>query len=129
MPKVDYKKLAETDFNMLPWEKKRERICAYIEPKHDKIIVMVDDFSYTGSLVIPGNAQKPSTTGTIIAAAKNLTEEALLGLKVGDRVLYGLYSGAKIGFRFETWPTIRSMRPDEVIAKLKTTEDVAEVIE
>jgi co-chaperonin GroES (HSP10) len=113
-----------SDFNSLSLEEKGNIIKKYIKPKNGRLLVLRDAFSYHGRLIVPDSAKVPSTTGRVIAAADDLFESPgepsprMNGVKIGDRIIFGVYSGNEIKFRNQTWPSLRSINPDEVIAIL-----------
>jgi chaperonin GroES len=72
-----------------------------VRPLGDKVIVEVDESPETtkGGIIIPDNAKEPLTRGIIIAAGPGkVVEETFreVTVKVGERVLFGKYSGNDI---------------------------------
>ncbi len=73
-----------------------------IRPLHDRIIVerIEEEAKTAGGLIIPDTAKEKPQQGKIIAVGKGkVTEDGkVLGMdvKVGDKVLFGKYSGTDI---------------------------------
>lgn len=73
-----------------------------IRPLHDRIIVerIEEEAKTAGGLIIPDTAKEKPQQGKIIAVGKGkVTEDGkILGMdvKVGDRILFGKYSGTEI---------------------------------
>jgi chaperonin GroES len=73
-----------------------------IRPLHDRIIVeRIEEETMTASgIIIPDSAKEKPQEGTVIAVGKGkVTEDGKvlpLDVKVGDKVLFGKYSGTDI---------------------------------
>jgi len=73
-----------------------------IRPLHDRVILkrMEEETTSAGGIVIPDSATEKPQRGEIIAAGtgKRLENGELLAMevKVGDKVLFGKYSGTEI---------------------------------
>jgi chaperonin GroES len=73
-----------------------------IRPLHDRVILkrMEEETTSAGGIVIPDSAAEKPQRGEIIAAGtgKRLENGELLAMevKVGDKVLFGKYSGTEI---------------------------------
>ena len=73
-----------------------------IRPLHDRVILkrMEEETTSAGGIVIPDSAAEKPQRGEIIAAGtgKRLENGELLTMevKVGDKVLFGKYSGTEI---------------------------------
>jgi chaperonin GroES len=73
-----------------------------IRPLHDRVILkrMEEETTSAGGIVIPDSAAEKPQRGEIIAAGtgKRLDNGELLAMevKVGDKVLFGKYSGTEI---------------------------------
>ncbi len=73
-----------------------------IRPLHDRIIVerLEEETKTAGGLIIPDTAKEKPQQGKIIAVGKGKkTEDGKvlpLDVKVGDKVLFGKYSGTDI---------------------------------
>lgn len=73
-----------------------------VRPLHDRILVkrMAEEEKTAGGLYIPDTAKEKPHRGEIVAAGKGRTTEEgkvmPLEVKVGDRVLFGKYSGTEL---------------------------------
>jgi co-chaperonin GroES (HSP10) len=95
----------------------------FLEPLGERMIVQPDDFEYKGRLVIPEKYKGKTTTGTIIAMGEPHEK-----LKVGDRILYEMFSGGEIGFNDGTeTKNYRHLTYNEVIAIVKTKEGTVRI--
>ena len=66
-------------------------------PLHDRVLIKVLDSEAktAGGIIIPDTAKEKPQEGTVVAVGQG-TDEKPVTLKVGDRVLYGKYSGTEI---------------------------------
>ena len=73
-----------------------------IRPLHDRVLVRrVEEETMTaGGIVLPGSATEKPTEGEILAAGKGKIlengEVRPMDVKVGDKVLFGQYSGQAV---------------------------------
>ena len=73
-----------------------------IRPLHDRVIVrrMEEERTTAGGIVIPDSATEKPVQGEIIAVGNGKVNDAgevrALDVKVGDKVLFGKYSGTEI---------------------------------
>ena len=73
-----------------------------IRPLHDRIIVeRLEEETMTASgIIIPDSAKEKPQEGTVVAVGKGkVTEDdkvLALDVKVGDKVLFGKYSGTEV---------------------------------
>ncbi|MCX7096501.1 MAG: co-chaperone GroES [Methylococcales bacterium] len=73
-----------------------------IRPLHDRIIVkrVEEETTTPGGIVLPGSAAEKPSQGTVLAVGngKQLDNGSVraLEVKVGDRVLFGKYSGSEV---------------------------------
>ncbi len=73
-----------------------------IRPLHDRVVVkrIEEELKSAGGIVIPENAAEKPDQGEVIAVGKGkLLEDGKvrpLDVKVGDRVLFGKYSGSTV---------------------------------
>ncbi|NCC29228.1 MAG: co-chaperone GroES [Gammaproteobacteria bacterium] len=73
-----------------------------IRPLHDRVVVrrMEEERTTAGGIVIPDSATEKPIRGEIIAVGKGKIldngEIRPLDVKVGDRVLFGKYSGTEV---------------------------------
>ena len=90
-----------------------------IKPLHDRVIVRrIDDASdkTAGGLYIPDTAKEKPQEGEVVAAGEGKYKEdgtrQTLDVKIGDRVLFGKYSGSEIKIDNEE---LLIMREDEIL--------------
>ncbi|MHB8454404.1 MAG: co-chaperone GroES [Acidiferrobacterales bacterium] len=73
-----------------------------IRPLHDRVIVrrLEEERKSAGGIVIPDSAKEKPIQGEVIAAGKGKILEngqvRPLDVKVGDKVLFGKYSGTEV---------------------------------
>lgn len=86
-------------------------------PAPGRLIVQEDEFSYQGKIIIPEKAQRRPTVGKVIAVAPDIPE-----WQVGDKLVYGLYSGVVINFKGQ--PAFRILGRDEVLATVEGSPEL-----
>ncbi|MFA7388417.1 MAG: co-chaperone GroES [Thiohalobacteraceae bacterium] len=73
-----------------------------IRPLHDRVIIkrMEEERTTPGGIVIPDSAAEKPVRGEVVAAGKGKILEngnvRNLDVKVGDKVLFGKYSGTEV---------------------------------
>ncbi len=73
-----------------------------MRPLHDRILVrrMAEEEKTAGGIIIPDTAKEKPQRGEVVAAGKGrITEDGKtlpLEVKVGDKVLFGKYSGTEL---------------------------------
>jgi len=73
-----------------------------IRPLHDRVIVkrLEEERKSAGGIVIPDNAAEKPDQGEVIAVGPGKRNEdgkrEALDVKVGDRILFGTYSGSTV---------------------------------
>jgi chaperonin GroES len=73
-----------------------------VRPLHDRLLVrrMPEETKTTGGIIIPDTAKEKPQRGEIVATGKGrVTEDGKvlpLEVRVGDRVLFGKYSGTEL---------------------------------
>ena len=73
-----------------------------IRPLHDRVVVkrVEEERTSAGGIVIPDSATEKPAEGEVIAVGNGKVNEAgearALDVKVGDKVLFGKYSGTEI---------------------------------
>jgi len=93
-----------------------------IRPLHDRIIIerIEEETRTAGGLIIPDSAKEKPFEGKVIAVGKGKkTEDGKvlpLDVKVGDRVLFGKYSGTEIKVDGNEY---LMMREDDVLAVIE----------
>ena len=93
---------------------------AKIQPLEDRVVIMPDEEGETmrGGLYIPDTAKEKPTQGEILAVGPGRVEKGArvpMDVKVGDKVLYGKYSGTVITLDGEEVVIIKS---SDILAKL-----------
>jgi len=89
-----------------------------LRPLHDRIIVkrLEEERKSAGGIVIPDTAAEKPSMGEVIAARPGKTDDSgkviPMGVKVGERILFGKYSGQE--FKIEGQELLH-MREDDVI--------------
>jgi chaperonin GroES len=89
-----------------------------LRPLHDRIIVkrLEEERKSAGGIVIPDTAAEKPSQGEVVAAGPGKLDEAgkviPMGVKVGDRILFGKYSGQE--FKMDGADYLH-MREDDVI--------------
>ena len=93
-----------------------------VRPLHDRIIVEREEEERTsaGGIVIPDSATEKPIRGKVVAAGngKMLEDGKLrpLDVKVGDKVLFGKYSGTEIKVGTDEYLV---MREDDIMAVIE----------
>ncbi|KAF0191999.1 MAG: Co-chaperonin GroES [Gammaproteobacteria bacterium] len=88
-----------------------------IRPLHDRVIVrrMEEEKKSPGGIVIPDSAAEKPVEGEVVAVGKGKLSEAgdlrPLDVKVGDRILFGKYSGTEVKVNGEE---LLVMREDDI---------------
>jgi len=89
-----------------------------IRPLHDRIIVerLEEETTTAGGIIIPDSAKEKPQQGKIIAVGKGKSTEdgklLPLDVKVGDKVLFGKYSGTEIKIEGKEY---LMMREDDIL--------------
>jgi chaperonin GroES len=100
-----------------------------IRPLHDRIVVkrIDEDQTKVGGLFIPDSAKEKPQQGEVVAVGngKRNDEGKLIPMdvKVGDRVLFGKYSGSDVPKTYGDDHLI--MREDEILAVIEGAEKKA----
>ncbi len=90
-----------------------------IRPLHDRVVVrrMEEERTTPGGIVIPDSAAEKPSTGEVVAAGNGKIAESgdvrPLDVKVGDKVLFGKYSGTEVKVDGED---LLIMREDDILA-------------
>lgn len=94
-----------------------------IQPLGDRIVVkpLEAEEVTKGGIVLPETAKEKPQEGEVVAVGKGKTTDdgkvQSLEVKIGDRVLYGKYSGTEISTK--TGEDLLIMREDDVFAVVK----------
>ncbi|MCP5152235.1 MAG: co-chaperone GroES [Ectothiorhodospiraceae bacterium] len=93
-----------------------------IRPLHDRIVVAREEEERTsaGGIVIPDTAQEKPIRGKVVAVGNGKVldngEVRKLDVKVGDRVLFGKYSGTEVKVAGDE---LLVMREDDIMAVIE----------
>jgi len=80
-----------------------------VRPLHDRVLVrrMPEEMKTAGGIIIPETAKEKPQRGEIVAAGKGrVTEDGKvtpLDVRVGDKVLFGKYSGTELKLNGEEY--------------------------
>lgn len=91
-------------------------------PLHDRVVVrrIQEDERTKGGIIIPDTAKEKPQQGKIIAAGKGKVNDdgklTPLDVKVGDRILFGKYSGNEVKIDGEDYLILRE---EDVLAILE----------
>ena len=91
-----------------------------IHPLEDRVVIWPDDEAETmrGGLYIPDTAKEKPTQGEVVAVGPGRVEKGArvpVDVKVGDKVLYGKYSGTNITLDGEEVVIVKS---SDILAKI-----------
>ena len=93
-----------------------------IRPLHDRVVIkrMEEERTSAGGIVIPDSATEKPIRGEIVAAGNGKVNETgdvrPLDVKVGDKVLFGKYSGTEIKVDGDE---LLVMREDDIMAVIE----------
>jgi chaperonin GroES len=93
-----------------------------IRPLHDRVVIKREEEETTtaGGIVLPGSAAEKPSQGVVKAIGNGKLlengEVRPLDLKVGDKVLFGKYSGSEVKVDGED---LIVMREDEIMAVIE----------
>jgi len=95
-----------------------------LTPLHDRVVVkrIEEKESIKGGIIIPDSAKEKQQEGEVIAVGGGKREKGELiplDVKVGDRVLFGKYSGTEIKIDDED---LLILREEEILAKFSTAK-------
>ena len=98
-----------------------------ITPLHDRVVVrrFEEKESVKGGIIIPDSAKEKPQEGEVVAVGNGRREKGELiplDVKVGDRVLFGKYSGNDIKIDDEE---LMILKEDEILAKLAPSAKAA----
>jgi chaperonin GroES len=94
-----------------------------LRPLHDRVIVkrMEEETTSPGGIVIPDSAAEKPSRGEVIAAGngkRNENGEIIpMDVKVGDKVLFGKYSGTEVTVEGED---LLVMREEDIMAIIES---------
>ena len=91
-----------------------------VTPLHDRVLVrrLEEKETVKGGIIIPDTAKEKPQEGEVVAVGTGRREKGELiplDVKVGDRILFGKYSGSDIKIDDEEYLILKE---DEILAKL-----------
>jgi chaperonin GroES len=92
---------------------KKERKLMKVRPLHDRVIVqrLAEEEKTKGGIIIPDSAKEKPQEGKVIAVGSGKVLEngtkLALDVKVGDKILFGKYSGTEIKVEGEEFLMMR----------------------
>ena len=92
-----------------------------MRPLHDRILVkrIEEGESRQGGIIIPDTAKEKPQQGEVMGVGKGKLldsgDRASIDVKVGDRILFGKYSGSEIKVKGEEYLIVRE---DEILGVL-----------
>ncbi len=92
-----------------------------IRPLHDRVIIkrVEEETKTAGGIVLPGSAAEKPSQGEVLAVGSGKAldngEVRALEVKVGDKVLFGKYSGSEVKIDGEE---VVVMREEDIMAVL-----------
>jgi len=98
-----------------------------VTPLHDRILVkrIEEKETVKGGIIVPDTAKEKPQEGEVVAVGAGKLHEGKripLDVEVGDRVLFGKYSGTEIKVEEEDYLILRE---DEVLGKLQRAAKAA----
>ncbi len=93
-----------------------------IRPLHDRVVVrrLEDERTSPGGIVIPDTAAEKPMQGEIVAAGNGKIQDngdvRPLDVKVGDKILFGKYSGTEVKVEGED---LLVMREDDIMGVIE----------
>ena len=93
-----------------------------IRPLHDRVVVqrIEEEGTSAGGIIIPDTAAEKPMTGKILSIGNGKVQDAgklrALAVKVGDKVLFGKYSGTEVKVEGED---ILVMREDDIMGVIE----------
>jgi chaperonin GroES len=96
-----------------------------VRPLHDRVVVrrIKEKETVQGGIIIPDSAVEKPQEGEVLAVGqgKRLEDGKIfpLDVKVGDRVLFGKYSGSEVPVKIEG-EDVLIMREDEILGVIES---------
>lgn len=93
-----------------------------IRPLHDRVLIrrMEEETKSAGGIVLPGSAAEKPNSGEVLATGKGKILESgdvrPMDVKVGDKVLFGQYSGTTVKVDGEE---LLMMREEDIMAVIE----------
>ena len=92
-----------------------------VRPLHDRVLVrrMPEEMKTAGGIIIPDTAKEKPQRGEIVATGKGrVTEDGKvtpLDVKIGDKILFGKYSGTELKLNGEEY---LMMREEDILVNM-----------
>jgi len=92
-----------------------------IRPLHDRVLVkrIEEEGTVRGGIIIPDTAKEKPQQGEVVGVGNGKLledgERAPIDVKVGDRILFGKYSGSEVTIEGSEYLVVRE---DEILAVL-----------
>jgi len=108
-------------FESLEWIKRRvKEMTVNITPLHDRVVVrrLEEKETAKGGIIIPDTAKEKPHEGEVMAIGAGKIEKGRrvpLDVKVGDRILFGKYTGNDIKINDQEYLILRE---EEILAKV-----------
>lgn len=96
-----------------------------IRPLHDRVVVrrMEEERKSPGGIVLPDSAAEKPSKGEVLAIGTGKLldsgEVRPLALKVGDKVLFGKYSGTEVKLSGVAGDEVLVMREDDIMGVIE----------
>jgi chaperonin GroES len=93
-----------------------------LRPLHDRVIIkrMEEERTSPGGIVIPDSAAEKPSKGEVVAAGKGKRTDSgeviAMDVKVGDKVLFGKYSGTEVKVEGQD---LLVMREEDIMAVIE----------
>jgi chaperonin GroES len=100
----------------------KEKFLMNLRPLHDRVIIkrMEEERTSPGGIVIPDSATEKPIRGEVLAAGNGKRTErgevVPMDVKVGDKVLFGKYSGTEVKVEGEE---LLVMREEDIMAVIE----------
>jgi chaperonin GroES len=100
----------------------KEKFLMNLRPLHDRVIIkrMEEERTSPGGIVIPDSATEKPVRGEVLAAGNGKRTErgevVPMDVKVGDKVLFGKYSGTEVKVEGEE---LLVMREEDIMAVIE----------
>ncbi len=94
-----------------------------LRPLHDRVVIrrVEEETKTAGGILLPGSAAEKPSQGEVLAVGNGTVNEAgtlrALDVKVGDKVLFGQYSGSTVKVDGEE---LLIMKESEIFAVLES---------
>lgn len=91
-----------------------------IKPLQDRVVIrrVEEQKESAGGIILPGSAQEQQNMGEVVAVGPGKASDAgtiiAMTVKVGDKVMFGQYSGQEV--KDDAGQPVMIMREDDIIA-------------